>query len=269
MYQSPSSSSSSSLTIIIILLLLTPLSTPVNIQLTHQVTLLPPYGNGDIISRCTNLAPGICCLAPRGTGADHVLIQHLTLFDIAALWQSRRETANPVMSPSWQPPLQIDHTDCSGRVVDSRNGPGDWQWDRGREGRVYGSPSIHGASYITMPRALPPDGKAKVWMAVEGLLGLAWGSGEWFVDEAAQKAFAGGSGVSGSGGVGGRSLKRGIVRAEKTAQAYARPPLRAVFPDVVELGGKRYVGNGDDGVMYTDATGVSINLTVILDGKGS
>ena len=106
-------------------------------------------------------------------------------------------------------------------------------------------------------------------MAVEGLLGLAWGSGEWFVDEAAQKAFAGGSGVSGSGGVGGRSLKRGIVRAEKTAQAYARPPLRAVFPDVVELGGKRYVGNGDDGVMYTDATGVSINLTVILDGKGS
>ncbi|KAI4095170.1 MAG: hypothetical protein LQ339_007330 [Xanthoria mediterranea] len=252
MYQSPSSFSS--LTIIILLLLLTPFSTPVNIQLTHQVTLLPPYGNGDIVSRCTNLAPGICCLAPRGTGADHVLIQHLTLFDIAALWQSRRETANPI-SP-WQP-LQTYHTDCSGRVVDSRNGPGDWQWDRWREGRLYESPSIHGASFITMPRALPPDGKAKVWMAVEGLLGLAWGSGEWFVNEAAQKAFAGGSGgAAGSGGVGGRKLKRGIVRAEKTAKAYARPPLRAVFPDVVELGEKRYVGNGDDGVMYTDAMGL-------------
>ena len=107
-------------------------------------------------------------------------------------------------------------------------------------------------------------------MAVEGLLGLAWGSGEWFVNEAAQKAFAGGSGDgAGSGGVGGRKLKRGIVRAEKTAQAYARPPLRAVFSDVVELGGKRYVGNSDDGVMYTDATGVSINLTAILEGQGS
>lgn len=108
-------------------------------------------------------------------------------------------------------------------------------------------------------------------MAVEGLLGLAWGSGEWFVNEAARKAFAGGSGggAAGSGGVGGRKLKRGIVRAEKTAKAYARPPLRAVFPDVVELGGKRYVGSGDDGVMYTDGTGVSINLTAILEGKGS
>lgn len=229
------------------------LSISVDIELTHEVNLLPPYGHGNIVTKCTNIAPGICCLAPRGTGADDVHIQHLTIFDVAALWGSRRRT-------DWQ-----IYAECSGRVVDSRTGPGDWRWHRWQEGRAYDSPSIHGASYITLPRALPPDGKAKAWMAVEGLLGLAWGSGEWFINEAAKGALAGGGVGSGSGGR--RRVRRDLRLAEK-GTVYARPPLRAVFPDVVELGGERYVGDREKGVIYTGSAGSSINLTEVFGREG-
>ncbi|KAL8998129.1 MAG: hypothetical protein Q9169_002750 [Polycauliona sp. 2 TL-2023] len=231
----------------ILLASLIPFTTAVSITLTHEVTLLPPYGNGDIVLTCTNIAPGVCCEGPRGTGADNVRIQHLTIFDVAALWQSRRSPTGQIL------------TECSGRIVDSRPGPADWRWHRRREGMAYDSPSVHGASYITMPRSLPPDGNAKAWMAVEGLLGLAWGTGEWFVNEKVRSGI-----IGGRGGGGFRSVKRDL-RLEKQGKVYSRPPLRAVYPDLLEIDGQRFTGN--DGVMYTDGNGNSINVTEVLGSK--
>ncbi|KAL8890076.1 MAG: hypothetical protein Q9215_002757, partial [Flavoplaca cf. flavocitrina] len=180
---------------------------------------------------------------------------HLTIFDIAALFQSRRER-----SPSG--PL-IQHDECSGRVVDSRPGPGEWRWHRRREGMDFDSPSIHGASYITLPRTLPPDGKAKVWMAVEGLLGLAWGTGDWFINEKVKGAL-----TSSGGGVDGFVVKRDI-RSEKKGRVYSRAPRRRVHPDVLEFGGTRYTeDDGGKGVIYNDGAGNSLNMTKLFGMEG-
>ncbi|KAL9033795.1 MAG: hypothetical protein Q9180_005759, partial [Flavoplaca navasiana] len=225
------------------------------INLNFEINLLPPYGHGNLIATCTNLAPGTCCIAPRGTGADDVHIQHLTMFDIAALFQSRRER-----SPSG--PL-ILHDECSGRVVDSRPGPGAWRWHRRREGAEFDSPGIHGASYVTLPRTLPPDGKAKVWMAVEGLLGLAWGDGDWFVNERVKSALMGSG-----GGFSGFKAKREI-RSEKKGRVHSGRPRRRVHPDVLEFWGTRYTeDDGGQGVMYSDGAGNSLNMTKLFGMEG-
>ncbi|KAI4159561.1 MAG: hypothetical protein L6R39_000342 [Caloplaca ligustica] len=192
---------------------------------------------------CTNLAPGVCCEYPPA-GAEAVTFHHLTAFDIAAVWTERLVPAAP-----------SSHfvRACSGRLLDSRQGPGRWRWTdasfvhRGR-----------GASYITLPRSLPPGEETTGWMAVEGLLGLAWGGGEWFASQAAQRL----AGKGGSRVVAPRSLARRDVRAEK-GTVYARLPFRSLVPDRVERNGSVYIGNGSDMIFKDEAESV-INLTSLF-----
>ena len=52
-----------------------------------------------------------------------------------------------------------------------------------------------GASYIEMPVRLPPKMRTTSHLAVEGLLGLVWGGGNWFVSEAAHSSEPGDPGL--------------------------------------------------------------------------
>ncbi|KAL8728883.1 MAG: hypothetical protein Q9166_005123 [cf. Caloplaca sp. 2 TL-2023] len=167
---------------------------------------------------CSNILPGVCCSAASEYGANHVEFKHLTAFDVAALWIADHHYYD------YAYPDEIIRG-CSARVFTSKPGPGIWAWN------IYEAPTASGASYITMPRVLPTDEKAKGWVAIEGLLGLVWGGGEWFVGECAKRLVSVGGG---SGGATGGQVRRDIRLARK-GNVYARPPLKVVFPDIVEF----------------------------------
>ena len=142
-------------------------------------------------------------------------------------------------------------------MLESRNGPGEWFWHESPWTTAYGG------SYITLPASVPPDGQTASWLAVESLLGLAWGGGEWFASEAARaylERVVGGGAQAMSGGL----LKRGIRSANK-GQVYIGRPRRAVLPDVIEVDGQRYTGGGTTPV-YQNSAGTLVNLTDIWGG---
>lgn len=92
-------------------------------------------------------------------------------------------------------------------------------------------------------------------MAMEGLLGMVWGGGRWFVSGAASRLLGGG-----------QSLPRGLlergIRSEKKGEVYSRGPPRVVFPDGIEIGGKRFTGGGEIEV-YENSVGALVNSTDI------
>lgn len=216
---------------------------PFAVTVDISLLLTGQPGTPDLTCTCTSIAPGVCCMAPSPSGADHVSFQHLTAFDIAAIWKSRLPlgaTANEHIRG------------CSGRVLQSHSGPGAFVWD------IWGNPAVpmaHGASYVTLPRSLPPSEEAVSWMLVEGLLGLVWGGGKWFASDATQKAF---------GGSPPRSKMRRDIRSGNKGQVFAGPPRGGVSIDMVELGGKKYRRDGNSGSIFVDDAGTSINLTDIL-----
>lgn len=194
---------------------------------------------------CTRLLPGVCCEYAR-EGAEVVTFHHLTAFDIAAVWTDRLV---------WRDRVHFIHS-CSGRLLQSRPGPGRWRW-------VLGDPyvnSARGASYITLPRSLPPGEDAKGWMMVEGLLGLAWGGGKWFASDAARRFLVGGGA---SRFTPRKRLTRKDIRAADKGTVYAQPPSRSVFPDRVEMrNGSVYIGSGGSSDMvFKDEFGNVVNLT--------
>ncbi|KAL8834376.1 MAG: hypothetical protein Q9170_003786 [Blastenia crenularia] len=199
---------------------------------------------------CTNIDPGVCCIFPV-RGAEIVTFNHLTAFDIAAVWRSRY-----VPGPTYQA------LDCSGSVLHSGTGPGIFTWEGTRSARGYVLEKAVGASYITLPRSLPPDDMVKGWMLVEGLLGLAWGGGKWFASPAAQRLLAGGSSVVP------RSRLRRNIRSVEKGDVYARSPPRSVLPDQVVWDGTLYTGNGSADAMYLDTTtGRDVDLMALLNSN--
>ena len=55
---------------------------------------------------------------------------------------------------------------------------------------------VSGASYIEVSVALPPNDRMSNWLGAQGVLGLVWCGGKWFVSDAAAKFLGGGgSGV--------------------------------------------------------------------------
>lgn len=116
--------------------------------------------------------------------------------------------------------------------------------------------SAYGASYITLPRAMPPDPKANSWLEAEGILGFAWGGGKWFVSDAAQRLLGGGSSMPG--------LKaRRDIRSPKKGQVYAQSPRSEVYPNRIEYNSTTYVPlEGQRSFMYINHdTGATLNLT--------
>lgn len=198
---------------------------------------------------CNNLPPGVCCEYPTQS-AEVATFHHLTAFDIAAIWTERLVFGGPSYSIR----------SCSGRLLSSRPGPGRWRW-------VIDDPYVdraRGASYITLPRSLPPGEEANGWMMTEGLLGLAWGGGKWFASEAARRFLGGEGGGSRVAPGMTRRLARRNVPAAKKGTVYARPPSRSVFPDRVEMrNGSVYIGHGGSSsdMVFKDEVGNVVNLT--------
>ena len=147
--------------------------------LAVSVTLYSPSLMHDEWLTCPSLLPGQCCLEPSNPLpypywqfhriSSQVNFTALLPNHIAAVWESKPRSRS---LPGWPA------GGCSGRVADSRTGPGDWNWRSPRrtlgtnEGALpEGSDPIEidrswatGASYIEMPTALPPDGKTVSWL---------------------------------------------------------------------------------------------------------
>lgn len=97
-----------------------------------------------------------------------------------------------------------------------------------------------------MPTSLPPGEEEADWLGAEGILGLVWGGGRWFA-----------KGV----GVGLTSLvPRGVMRGAK-GRAYIQAPGRGRRPDVLVVGGTRYVDAGGAELRYESQDGRVLNMT--------
>ena len=110
-----------------------------------------------------------------------------------------------------------------------------------------------------MPTILPPDGGVVKMLTMEGILGLSWGGGTWFANQAARDMLArGGSGGFVSGPIPKVRSKRGI-RSQEKGTIYAQGPQKWVWPDVVVVNGTEYKGGGG-GLLY-ESEGKMLNLT--------
>ncbi|KAL8700328.1 MAG: hypothetical protein Q9224_001018 [Gallowayella concinna] len=224
-----------------------------------SVTLRNEYEPGDYLSMtCPNLQPGQCCTAPRtafrGYAAHVVDFRGLGAWQIAAIWRLNMPLIDQVDSSTF-------YTGCSGKVWRSRTGPGAWTWEMwGEPGVTNSLIPVTGASYIELPKALPPDEITSNWLDAEGVLGLVWGGGRWFSSSAASKMLGYG------GGIGPRSQLRRDIRSRSKGKVYAGSPRRWVFPSYIEFNGTRYTGNsGTDDANYRDELGAILNLTQIIN----
>ena len=141
---------------------------------TVSVTLWSPSTMHVEWLTCPSLLPGQCCLEPPNLDgypywefhriSNKINFTGLMPNHIAAVWESIPRSRS---IPGWPA------GGCSGRVVDSRTGPGDWSWTSPKRTcqtdyrcdpiEIYRSWAT-GASYIEMPTSLPPDGKVATWL---------------------------------------------------------------------------------------------------------
>ncbi|KAI4170846.1 MAG: hypothetical protein LQ346_008817 [Caloplaca aetnensis] len=216
------------------------------VQTTLQVDIklwgaAPSY----LTATCPNIQPGVCCgWLDTWIWFSNVNITGLSAFDIAAIW-SPRYSPNRVMVGG-----------CSGVVQRSRSGPGDWSWDRDaddEDGERISGDRVTGASYIRIPQNLH-DTSSFSALVYEGILGLVWGGGRWFVSEAADRLLTGGNKPVPRVGRDLRLAAKGSV--------YARSPPRMVHPSVVEINGTEYLAGAEGSMVYVNRdTGATVNLT--------
>lgn len=205
------------------------------------------------IATCPNIPPGVCCQPPRRLAVlgSRVNFTNLHVTDIAAVW-----TGKPIEAKNRG--LGIVRG-CSGRLLTTAHGPGNYVWQLNNELAVWGR-RAEGASYITLPTSLPPDPNTSKWLMMEGLLALSWGGGRWFANSGTERLL----GASGSGVKQKRQkVRRGVHSAER-GTVYARPPLRVRHPTFIEINGIRFSDGGAGDSIYTDQSGNVLNLTESL-----
>ena len=209
---------------------------------------------------CEDIAPGVCCVSPWqeifGTinreagvvsldGAGAVEFRNLHATDIAVVWGRRSYT-----SGFWPFRREWEITACSGTVLDARPGPGDWL--KNLTNPEYPNPNYaiaHGASYISLPRIVPPAGEVGNWLAAEGVLGLVWGGGNWFASQAASAYLQ-------------KHLRKRDIRSADKGQVYSSPPPGVQYPAIMYINGTQYTAQVVGGVLYrNDDTGVVVNIT--------
>ncbi|KAL8952536.1 MAG: hypothetical protein Q9222_001566 [Ikaeria aurantiellina] len=224
-------------------------------QVNIRLDLVPSAAqNSQLMSSlCLNIPPGICCRFPI-IGAAAVTFEHLTAFDIAAVWQLRADLSQQ----------QNNGKDCSGRVADTRPGPGNWRWES--RGSLITAERATGGSFITLPRSLPPDDTAQSWMRVEGLLALAWGGRRWFASPSVERLLVGSNGGGAGGGIP-RSRTRRDIRSDDKGTLHARSPAREVLPDWIEWNKTEFTKLHDENFLYTDSSGGIANLTGMVSSR--
>ncbi|KAI4119248.1 MAG: hypothetical protein LQ345_000842 [Seirophora villosa] len=210
---------------------------------------------------CSDIRPGYCCTLPWMQSlrvrsiSDLVLtvrFDHLLAWDIAAVWG--------VYFPAEH---TRDNDGCQGTVGASRAGPGTWEWDvlDQDEGRHF---AAKGASYISLPRVVPPDTSSKIWLAAEGIVGLAWGDATWFKNSQAQTALIDGAAAISSRVTPRSRLKRDI-RSPLEGTVWATQPSRPVYPNLLVVNGTAYTDDGAGDPKYRDVTGKVLDLTEWFD----
>ena len=182
---------------------------------------------------CRNVLPGHCCTTPVGPacvsrhGAS-AEFTNLLAGDIAAVWN------DPVLTPS---------QGCDRSIVDTAHGPA--------RSRVFQSSSslfpITGASYITVPKVLPPSESVSQWLMAEGMLALVWGGGYWVSKHARNFPTT-------------KLTPRGITSKNK-GTFYAKPPPRWVYADLITVNGTEYTNHKHGGLVYESNAGAVLNLT--------
>lgn len=228
------------------------ISQQVDILLTQE-----SWGSTSSFIRCSDVAPGVCCAAPNRAYLSFptAIFRNLDALDIAAVWDS--DERSPQVPTNGAPDL-IARTigACSGRVIDSRAGPGTWTWDTvdPDSNEYFPVTFVSGGSYIRLPEYLPPNPRLNRALSVQGILGLAWGGGKWFASPAAESLLGGRS----------RSVPRRDIRSATKGDVYARPPRTLVYPNLMRINGTEYtmtISNAEE-VMYINGdTGRIFNLT--------
>ncbi|KAL9604097.1 MAG: hypothetical protein Q9219_000685 [cf. Caloplaca sp. 3 TL-2023] len=203
-----------------------------------------------VAATCLNVRPGECCKTSEHDleATTKVLFRRLLAWDIAAVWRDDERPTLGSMGP--------DTTGCSGPLIASQTGPGAWLW-RQPSSPVRSRQAAQGASYVRIPSELPPDPRIAYHLVMEGLLGLVWSGGGWFSSPSAQKLLGSKSGLL--------LRKRTSVDTKPTATAiaYARPPRRVRYPDLLEINGSQYTLSDTGTKMYTSQGGKDFWLAQI------
>ena len=231
-----------------LLLLLSLLTTPTS---NHQVAIKIHYQHFHrTFATCPHHPPGLCCRAPPLTRSSPALalpgysisFQHLLPGDIAAVFQTAYRSDLP-------------NAGCSTAVLASGHGPGTFDYTRPGDDEAAGG--IGGGSYVGLGGVrIPPDAESVGWLVFEGVLGLVWGGGEWFVDAAARRR-----------SIGGRRMRR-ETGSERKGTVYVQAPARWVYPAVMEVDGVEYMDGGLGNLAYKDFKGAVLNLTLFDEGPG-
>ena len=204
-----------------------------------------------IAATCLDIPAGVCCKPPWSypDAATKVSFRHLRVWDIAAVWGDNHRATDRGVNSS---PTRA--RGCSGPLLASRPGPSGWLWRQPATDRR----PAEGASYISLPQALPPKSEISRWLAWQGVLGLEWsGGGTWFADAEAERLIRSDSSISV-----GAKRRRAILSANRGTVA-ARPPLIEEFPSSLEINGTQYLKHDDHGggFLYGNPGGGVLNLT--------
>lgn len=141
---------------------------------------------------CLDIPPGECCWPPTRVfqGESHVQFAKLHVGDIAAIWKARRGV-NAETGEQWE------LRKCAGSIMASRPGPGNWAWKESDIPMPLNRKPATGASYISIPKALPVDAKYGPWLTMQGIYGLVTASTSCFSSPQAQVSLGFGKGLNG------------------------------------------------------------------------
>lgn len=236
----------------------------------------PPAYSGFAGLVCNNIQPGKCCKAGPITYSSGEVelepnlytrvaeISGLLPLDIAAVWKPSNGRKG-----------------CQGLPVDTRPGPGIWYYpDRNQynggwaypEARESENPAeqdtnpwITGGSYMRLPTTMPKPGSQARWLEAEGIVGLAWGNGNWFsenVSPGLASSLLGGTASTSGGQVRKRSelLRRGIISSLK-GTVFAQPPELSVWPDQIVFNGTSYNETGVGSLTYISEAGETLTMS--------
>ena len=207
------------------------------------------------VATCPSLPPGICCEAISNRPASdsgfvhdnayHVTFRGMLAGDIGAVWGAHTTAEGSVRGG------------CSGRVIETRRGPGDWQW-RGIEAGSEWRPAT-GAQYVSLPKRLPPDPAANRWMSMQGILEMAYGGGKWFTTPAAERLCGPATGRS-------RRWLKGIrdIRSPLKGDLCIGPAPTWRYPELVVVNGSEYSDAGRGDLRYADAKGNVLDLRQVF-----
>ena len=207
------------------------------------------------VATCPSLPPGICCEAISNRPASdnrfvHDNVYYVTFLgmlagDIGAVWGAHTTAEGSVRG------------DCSGRVIETQRGPGDWQW-RGIEAGSEWWPAT-GAQYVSLPKRLPPDPAANRWMSMQGILEMAYGGSKWFTTPAAERLCGPATGRP-------RRRLKGIrdIRSPLKGDLCVGSAPRWRYPELVVVNGSEYSDAGRGDLTYADAKGNVLDLRQVF-----